>query len=180
MPQINFIIHFLLEILHFKEFCNLIGQQYFGQPEFYQICNWWWITKNNISFQFRLFPGEANEKFFLKNPKNPILGAISGLFCPNLDKMIFLGKRGLSDFKYSNYLPLCKNSVKTNASFLRKMQSWWTGGLTDSLTKHWFYRTLLSSRVENACTKSFHDWIVIHHLCLYILSIFKFINDLVW
>ena len=29
MSKINFIIGFFLEILHFKESCNLIGQQYF-------------------------------------------------------------------------------------------------------------------------------------------------------
>ena len=31
MSKINFIIHFFLEILYFKEFCNLIGKQQFGQ-----------------------------------------------------------------------------------------------------------------------------------------------------
>ena len=30
MPTINFIIHFFLEILYFKESCNLIGQYHFG------------------------------------------------------------------------------------------------------------------------------------------------------
>ena len=30
MPKIHFIIHFFLEILHFEESCNLIGQQHFG------------------------------------------------------------------------------------------------------------------------------------------------------
>ena len=30
MTTINFIIHFFLEILHFKESCNLIGWQHFG------------------------------------------------------------------------------------------------------------------------------------------------------
>ena len=29
-PKIDFIIHFFLEILHFKESCNLIGWQHFG------------------------------------------------------------------------------------------------------------------------------------------------------
>ena len=31
IPKINFIIHFFLEILHFKESCNLIGWQNFGR-----------------------------------------------------------------------------------------------------------------------------------------------------
>ena len=30
MPKTHVIIHFFLEILHFKESCNLIGWQYFG------------------------------------------------------------------------------------------------------------------------------------------------------
>ena len=30
MTKINFIVHFFLEILHFKESCNLIDWQYFG------------------------------------------------------------------------------------------------------------------------------------------------------
>ena len=29
MPKINFIIHFFFGILHFKEYCSLIGQQHF-------------------------------------------------------------------------------------------------------------------------------------------------------
>ena len=30
MPKIKFIIHFFLEILHFKESCSLIGWQHLG------------------------------------------------------------------------------------------------------------------------------------------------------
>ena len=30
MPKINFIIHFFLEIFHFRESCNLIHQEHFG------------------------------------------------------------------------------------------------------------------------------------------------------
>ena len=30
LPEMKFIIHFFLEILHFKESCNLFGQEYFG------------------------------------------------------------------------------------------------------------------------------------------------------
>ena len=60
-PKIHFIIHFLLKILNFKEYCNLIGWQQIWsitqEPEFYQICDWWWNTNNNISFHSGLFPG---------------------------------------------------------------------------------------------------------------------------
>ena len=55
-PKIHFIIHFLLEILDFKEPSNLIGWQYFGpltrEPEYCQIWDWWWIINSNVSFQF--------------------------------------------------------------------------------------------------------------------------------
>ena len=30
MTKMNVFTHFFLEILHFKEFCNLIGKQHFG------------------------------------------------------------------------------------------------------------------------------------------------------
>ena len=30
MPKVNFIIHFFLEVLHFKESSNLIGLEHFG------------------------------------------------------------------------------------------------------------------------------------------------------
>ena len=45
-----------------------------------------------------------------------------GPFCPNLGKYEFSWKkRALLVFKYSNYLPLCQKSEKTNEPFLRKM-----------------------------------------------------------
>ena len=68
ISKINLIIHFFLEILHFKECCNLIGWQQIWpitqEPEFCQICNWWWNINNNISFYFELSPGKTNDKIF--------------------------------------------------------------------------------------------------------------------
>ena len=62
---------------------------------------------------------------FSKNPKNPILDplwALLGPLCPNLDrKWIFLEKRALTVFQYSNYLSLCQKSEKPKESFLRKL-----------------------------------------------------------
>ena len=46
---------------------------------------------------------------FSKNTKNPILGSFWALF---VHKWIFLEKRALPVFKYSNYLPLCQKSEK--------------------------------------------------------------------
>ena len=66
--QKNFIIHFFFEILNFKEYCTLIGWQQIWpitqEPEFCQICDWWWNINNNISFHFRLSPGKTNDKIF--------------------------------------------------------------------------------------------------------------------
>ena len=68
MPKINFIIHFFLEALNFKEYCNLIGWQQIWpitqEPEFCHVCDWWWNINNNISFHLGLFPGKTNGKIF--------------------------------------------------------------------------------------------------------------------
>ena len=54
-------------------------------------------------------------------------------FCQNLGKNEFFWKKGLwSVFKYSNYLPPCKKSGKTNDPFLRKMPNWPTNRRTDN------------------------------------------------
>ena len=49
-------------------------------------------------------------------------------------KWIVLEKRVLSLFRYSNYLPLCQKSEKTNELFLRKMPNWRTDRQTDTQT----------------------------------------------
>ena len=48
-----------------------------------------------------------------KKSKKTYFGAISGIFCPYLSKNKFSWKKGLSDFRNSNYLPLCQKSEKT-------------------------------------------------------------------
>ena len=113
MQKTNFIIHFFLEILHFKESCNLIGWQH-RELEFCQIWDWWWNINNNISFHFRLFPRKTNDKIFQKI-KKPNFGAILGPFP---------WSKGLSVVRYSNYLPSYKKSAKTIEPFLRKTPSW--------------------------------------------------------
>ena len=130
MQKTNFINHFFLEILHFKESCNLIGWQHW-ELQLSLIWDWWW-----------LFPRKTEDKIFLKIQKEPILA----LFYPNLGKNEFSWKKELSDFRYSNYLPLCQK-------FLRKKlnENWRTDRLTDR--QRWFYRTLRKIGVQKSLAK---------------------------
>ena len=95
MQKINFIIHFFLTILHFKEFCNLIGQQHFGpQLETQNYARY----VGEISITILVFIiDDLKEKIisqnFLKNPQNPILGPFK--LGP---KMNFPGKKMLFQF----------------------------------------------------------------------------------
>ena len=93
----SFIIHFFLEILHFKESCNLIGWQH-RELEFCQIWDWWWNINNNISFHFRLSSRKTNDKFFLKIQKEPILGPFWALFTQIWPKMNFPAKKSSVTF----------------------------------------------------------------------------------
>ena len=92
----NFIIHFFLGILHFKESCNLIGWQHW-ELEFYQIWDWWWNI-NNITFPFRLFPRKSNDKIFGKIQQEPILRLFWALFTQIWTKMNFPGKKSFVSF----------------------------------------------------------------------------------
>ena len=83
MLKINFIIHFFLEILHFKEFYDFIGQQHFG-PKLknqnflgYGICGETSIAI--LSFILDYFQEKSQNK-----KKNS--GATLGPFCTNLGK----------------------------------------------------------------------------------------------
>ena len=77
------------------------------EPEFCQIWDWWWNINNNISFHFRLFPRKLFKIFNkLKKFKKIILGPIWALFAQIGQKWIFMEKRALPVFKYSNYLPI--------------------------------------------------------------------------
>ena len=64
---------------------------------------------------------------FFKKSKKTYAGAILGPFLPKFgQKWLFLEKRALSVFKYSDYVPSCKESEKSNNPILRKMPNWWT------------------------------------------------------
>ena len=144
MQKTHFIIHFFLDILHFKEFCNLIGWQH-RELEFCQIQDWWWNINNNISFHFRLYTRKTNDKVFLKSQKN-VFWDHFGPFLPKFgQKWIFLEIRVLSVFRYSNYLSLCQKFEKTVEQFLRKTPNWRTDRWW------WFYKTLCSKFLEIIC-----------------------------
>ena len=104
MQKMNFIINPLLTILHFKESCNLIGQQHFGptgDPKFCQMCcrN----INNNISFHFRLSSRKTNVTKFFKKSIKPYFGVILGTFCPNLGTNEFSWKKGLCQLIFKLY-----------------------------------------------------------------------------
>ena len=150
----NFIIHFFLEISHFKESCNLIGWQQW-ELEFYQIWDWWWNI-SNISFHFRLFPRKTMTKF-LEKSKQKLFWGYFGPFLPKIwQKWIFLEKRVLSVFRYSNYLSLCQKLEKLLSNFWGKHQ---TDGQTNR--QWWFYKT--------PCRQVFGD---------YLFSTYKIVQNL--
>ena len=134
MPKINFIIHFFLEILHFKESSNFTSDKLWAvtcEPEFCEICDWWWNIKNSISFHIRLFPGITDDKSFQKFH----FGAIFTSLSPNLDKNEFSWKKGLCQFLN---IPIiyhhAEKSEKNNEPLLWKMQKWRTDRQTDRQT----------------------------------------------
>ena len=68
------------------------------------------------------FQEKLMKKYFINSKK-----IYFGTFFPKFGKKwIFLGKRALSVFKYSNYL-----TEKTKEPFLGKMQNWHTGRWTE-------------------------------------------------
>ena len=89
----------------------MIGWQH-RELELCQMWDWWWNTNNNISFHSRLFPRKTNEKLFQKVQKEPYLGPFWALFTQIGQKWIFLEKRAMSVFRYSNYLSSCQKSEK--------------------------------------------------------------------
>ena len=63
-----------------------------------------WLA-DNISFHFRLFPRETNDKIIQKIQK---MEPFWVLFPQIYAKMNFPGKKGLPVYRYFNYLPLCQ------------------------------------------------------------------------
>ena len=101
MSKINFSIQFFLEILSFKESCNLICWQNFGPQlvysEIFQIWDWPQNINNNISFHFRSFPKKSNAKVFQKMQKILFWGHF-GSFLPKFGQNEFSWEKGLCQF----------------------------------------------------------------------------------
>ena len=73
MQKTNFIIHFILEILHFKESYNLIGCSNLRTrilPDMRLVVKYQQQYINNNSFHFRLFPRKFKDKISKKSKKN--------------------------------------------------------------------------------------------------------------
>ena len=145
MQKINFIIHFFLKILQFKESCNLTAWQHFGPQLKTQnfVRSGGEISITMLVFILGYFQEKLAWPNFSKNPKNYILGPFWAFLPKFWQKWIFLEKRAVSVFKYFNYLPLCQKSEKTNDPFPRKMLNCWTDRQTTVI-----YRTLRRTGVQ--------------------------------
>ena len=149
MPKIRFIIYFFLEIIHFKESCNLIGRHHFDtqnwRTRIFEIWDWWWNISNNISFQFTLFPKKLMTKVFKKSQKKPILVPFWVLSCPNLPT-----KKGCQFLNIPIIYHHAQNQKKLKTHSWEKCRTdgrrdgqtdgrkdGWTDGQTDR--KRWFF-----------------------------------------
>ena len=89
IPKIHFIIHFFLEILHYRESYNLTGllnsiliqnSRTRISPNMGLVVKYQQQCQFPFQFFFFFFSGESNYQSFLKNLKNPILGAFWAYF----------------------------------------------------------------------------------------------------
>ena len=123
MPKINFIIHFFLEILHFKNPALWLAESILAQLETRILPDMALVVKyqKQYQFSFSIISRKNLWQFFFKKSKKPY--SILDSFCPNFWQIMnFPGRKGAQIvFKYSNYLPSWKKSEKTNGPFLRKM-----------------------------------------------------------
>ena len=101
-PKVNYIIYFLLEILHLAGSiwpmnfarCQIGGEILITILVYILDC----FQENLMTILFKTITW---------------FGAVLDLFCQNLNKNEFSWKKGLSQFfKYSNYLPSCQKSEK--------------------------------------------------------------------
>ena len=123
---------FLLEIWHFKESCNLIHQQHF-RPQL-ENQN---FSRNGSGDEISITRLVSTSDYFYEKIMTKIFKK------SNNPKKKIAWKKGLSVFKYSNYLPPCQKSEKQYwaTSENNAEQTAKTDWLTD---RQWlFYRTLL-------------------------------------
>ena len=147
-----------------------------GDPEFCQICGWFWNINKNISFHLRLLPRKTNGKIFQKIQNTLFWGhvIILAFFAHIWAKMNFSGKKLVSVFKYSNYLPSCQKSEKTNMPFLRKMLNWRMDGQTDGrkTDNHDFVGPSVGRGPVIKVTLNFPEFISKHQKPVYSINFF--------
>ena len=115
IPKIEFIIHFFFGILNIKIL------------QFNWLAAFWFISRDILEKFFRYGIGSDisitklvffyyfEEKLmtsFKKTNKKNCFGIILELFVRILENMNFPGRDDQSVFKYSNYLPSCRNEKK--------------------------------------------------------------------
>ena len=78
MPKIKVRYLPISEILMFKEYWNLNGQEQFlaltWEPDFSQAFNFCRMLMNHMNFRFTQIPDKTNGMIFLKSPKTLFLG----------------------------------------------------------------------------------------------------------
>ena len=138
MPKVKFIIHFFLEILHFKKPCNYVGWKHLGPKlETQSFARYGIGVETSIKilvFILDYFQEKLMIKFFEKSKKILFWGhvAIVTFLAQIWAKMNFPGKRALTVFKYSNRLPSCQKSEKLICHSWGKC---WTDGWMDRQTE---------------------------------------------
>ena len=121
-----------------------------GDPELCQNGVGVEISTIILVFTLDYFQEKLMTKFFERSKKT-YLGTMWPFwpFSPKFgQKWIFLEKKSVLVIEYSNYLPLCQKSEKTNLPFLRRKLNWRIDGHTDRRTDRqpWFCRPF--SRTE--------------------------------
>ena len=88
-----------------------------GDPEIWQIWDWFWNISNNISFHFRLFPRKTNDKIFQKIRKI-YFGAI-------WTKTKFPAKNGFVKY-FSNITIIYQREKNQKKLMCHSWGKWWT------------------------------------------------------
>ena len=145
IPKTNLTILFFLEILHYKEPCNLISWKHFGPELENQNFPRYGIggkISTTVLFSILDYLQEKLIKiFFKKSKKNIIFGPFGQIWT----KMDFPGKRGSVSFWIFRFSPIVPKIRKIIGPFLRKTPNWWTDRQRDRQQR--FYRTLQGSTI---------------------------------
>ena len=121
IPKVKFIIHFFLEILHFKEPCNWNSAIF--KP--WILPDWWWNISNNISFHLRLFLEKTDDNVSEKIQETLFWGLFMVVFS-KFEQKWFFWKKSSNSFYIFQLSTIMQKIKKTNEPSLRKMPNWRT------------------------------------------------------